>query len=132
MSLRAAGAWVLGLASLCAQAQEPLPSAVVNRSALDRELAAIVGLPSGTTRADAAQALPLRVTMGREGGTFTLRAENATGTPGDLLVERGSFVVVGSLSPLSERLLGSRESARSIARRNWKLASGLPPMTARG
>lgn len=43
MSLRAAGAWVLGLASLCAQAQEPLPSAVVNRSALDRELAAIVG-----------------------------------------------------------------------------------------
>jgi hypothetical protein len=35
---------------------------------------------------EAAPALPLRVTITRDGGTFTLRGENVSGTPGSVLV----------------------------------------------
>jgi hypothetical protein len=35
---------------------------------------------------EAVPALPLRLTMSREGDTFTLRGENVSGTPGELLV----------------------------------------------
>jgi hypothetical protein len=34
---------------------------------------------------EAVPALPLRLTIAREGGTFTLRGENVSGTPGSLL-----------------------------------------------